>query len=92
MILSDSCLLNGDAWLRWLKPRKEPWRTSIETVAWGRSIAWVGSGGFVDDIILEDVVIGGGFVAGIGRGGASVAKNTEIHAKLKQRCRVYKIE
>ena len=34
-----SCRLKGDAWFSWLKPRKEPWRSSIEGVACGLSIA-----------------------------------------------------
>jgi len=40
-ILSDSCLLNGEAWLSCVNPRNEPCRCNIDNVAWGLSIALV---------------------------------------------------
>lgn len=36
---SDICRLNGDCVPSALKARKLPWRSSIDGVAWGRSIA-----------------------------------------------------
>lgn len=40
-ILSDNCLLNGDAWLSCVNPRKDPCRCNMDNVAWGLSIALV---------------------------------------------------
>lgn len=40
-ILSDSCLLNGDAWLSCENPRNDPCLCNIDNVAWGLSIAFV---------------------------------------------------
>ena len=39
--LSESCLLNGEAWFRWDRPRNEPCLCSNETLACGLSIACV---------------------------------------------------
>lgn len=40
-ILSDNCLLNGEAWLSCENPRNDPWRCNMDIVACGLSMALV---------------------------------------------------
>ena len=73
---SESCLLNGDVWLRWLKPLKEPCRTNIDTVACGLSIACVVTAGFGVTAVTAFVFVG--------MGGASVATKQIIKSFFEQ--------